>query len=208
MRKARAEVMTPERPIFFTPESVRQILAGRQTETRRVVKRVVKRGSFGSVGDRLWVQEEWRIGSWDEEDATILVDYRSAGHPNSEEWRSIPDDDDGEKFNALWIGTCDELEAKGIESREDGYHWNPGESPCRWRRAIVMPRWASRLTLEITGVTCERVQDITQLGALHEGCDGPDHRAQYAMLWDLTAKHGDEWDMNPWVWAIAFRVVR
>ena len=92
-----------------------------------------------------------------------------------------------------------------------------------WRPSIHMPRWASRITLEITRVWVERVQDITEDEAKAEGIvDGgcmtcgkpetcgcqnprPDRRDSFANLWQSI--YGT-WDANPWVWAVEFRRVK
>lgn len=81
--------------------------------------------------------------------------------------------------------------------------------------SIHMPQWASRLTLEITGVRVERLQDISWIDAKAEGIN-PDSAAvsEYSMvgafgiLWDsINAKRGFGWNNNPWVWVIEFRRV-
>ena len=226
----RCSVVT-DRPILFTPENVLKILDGTKSQTRRVAqvpshwsipparfhKGMFNRYGveesqesikcpFGLVGDRLWVKESWRVGAWNEEEGTIAVDYRADNYARRE-WLTLPDDD-GEKFNKLWLDTCDELSAKGIEPDEDGYHWKPGESPCKWRSGLFMPRWASRLTLEITAIRVERVQDIAQLDAMEEGCSGPDHKAMFRELWDsINMKRGHSWNNNPDVWCLTFRCV-
>jgi hypothetical protein len=91
----------------------------------------------------------------------------------------------------------------------------------RWRPSIHMPRWASRITLEITGIRVERVQEIGEEEARAEGCDGdcpigyiPAYQRaplayHFAQLWDqINGKRpGCSWNDNPWVWAISFRRV-
>ena len=86
-----------------------------------------------------------------------------------------------------------------------------------------MPRWASRLTLEITGIRVERLQDISEADAIAEGCemDGNFPKQQpdpsgigevgwddavewYSWLWESINGPGS-WDKNPWVWVIEFR---
>ena len=223
-----------ERPILFSAPMVRALLDGSKTQTRRVFK--VKNGSlwpnpndlpgmrqilrncpYGQPGDRLWVREAWRIGSWNEDLGLWALDYCDGP---LKKFVGDPTDWDGEKFAALWMQCCDELTKKGIEiGDDDRYHWEPGESPLRWRPSIHMPRWASRITLEITGVRVERVQDIDIADASAEGVTdtgslildkagneqgGP--IAEYAVLWESINGPGS-WEQNPWVWVIEFKRV-
>jgi hypothetical protein len=82
---------------------------------------------------------------------------------------------------------------------------------CRsWKPSIHMPRWASRITLEITGVRAERVKQITGSNLYAEGFPGEAKVGScfgwFVNLWDsLNAKRGFGWDVNPWVWIIEFR---
>jgi len=137
------------------------------------------------VGDHLWVRETW--APYDE----LVLGYAL----DSPEW---------------------------VVFRADGKMWNThthcyadkGDliDPARWRPSIHMPRWASRITLEITGVRMERVQNILERDAEAEGVHPtpefwPDpHRHAFELLWDsIYAKRGLGWDVNPWVWALEFR---
>ena len=173
---------TKERPIMFSGEMIRAILEGRKTQTRRIIKQQpidilpmkandewvtlqtinpkhgrVIRCRFGIPGDRLWVRETWKPGAWREDDGQIAIDYKASPELVSTSLVQIPDDDDGEKFNYLWISLCNELHAKGIEPGDDEeYHWEHGKSPLKWRSPIFMPHWASRITLEIVNVSVER----------------------------------------------------
>ena len=215
---------------------VRAILDGSKRMTRRMMKPqpVIELANlaacpYGQPGDRLWVRESWRIGAWDESDGTIAIDYCDGPR---REWLSILNDDDGEKFNHYWISCCDELARKRIEPGTDGrYHWEPGQSPLRWRPSIHMPRWASRITLEVVSVRVERLGDISEQDAIAEGVEGhhiedgmywrnymltdeeaevspmlTSAKASFRSLWESINGEGS-WSINPWVWAVSFRRV-
>lgn len=225
-----------EKPIPFSGEMVRAILDGRKTQTRRVVKLPCPSdvylgetaglhvwrasGTWGgqlaspyAVGDRLWVRETF-----------VIDDYRYDRGPLPKE-RPADLDDDAIYFRADGR-CCDQFE----------------QCPCGegiaigWRPPMFMPRWASRITLEVTGVRVERVQDIGALDVLEEGTpdeywpkhsgtmvtsagaetrddwiDGRESSAAYAALWDsinADRKGGIyAWVRNPWVWVYEFRRV-
>jgi len=89
-----------------------------------------------------------------------------------------------------------------------------------WKPSIFMPRWASRITLEITGVRVERLQDISASDCYAEGCFRPDQlkslgsevttrdnaRGAYRKLWE-SINGADSWDANPWVWVVEFKAI-
>ncbi len=87
-----------------------------------------------------------------------------------------------------------------------------GPNPCKWRPSIHMPRWASRITLEITGVRVERLNDISEADAIAEGCQcagfpaSLTNRGAFAKLWQ-SINGDDSWAANPWVWVVEFRRV-
>lgn len=204
-----------ERPILFTGEMVRSILAGRKTVTRRVVKpplglagRVKEPGGhrnwhlgdpnavlacpYGQPGDRLWVRETGLISA--EKDAFMYADHGGKLSPDA---------------------------APGSEA------WAREWKSCP---SIHMPRWASRLLSEVTEVRVERLQEISEADAIAEGITvewlgvdgpiyGPGKRAGFGYddqsdsavgafhhLWDaINAKRGHGWEINPWVWVVSFR---
>jgi hypothetical protein len=235
-----------EYPIIFSAPMVRAMLEGRKTMTRRVVKLrndadvVVTNGRvwkparvdydgyvdcpYGRPGDRLWVRENWRVGAWNENDGTVAIDYL-ADSWSRREWLNIKNDPDGEKFNRLWIQSTDDAEK--VYGRIEDFSWEPGNSPCRVRPSIHMPREFARIVLEITDARVERLQDISETDAKAEGvehvvvgsgwrryCDPDseeagvppcaDARSSFASLWAHI--NGEKsWRENPWVWAISFR---
>jgi len=202
-----------ERPILFSSEMVKAILDGRKTMTRRVVKPQPKtaglsgvyadlyhRGPewafwlpdrrmteprtwpcpFGQPGDRLWVRETWAIRDCNPLLAAI---FRA----------DCVEDDSGER-EGWWMD----------KNRNGDEVFIPGK--VEWRPSIFMPRWASRITLEITAVRVERVQDITEEDAWAEGIRTPNPVAGFMLRWeDLNLKRGYGWDANPWAWVITFR---
>ena len=215
-----------KRPIIMGYESVRAILEERKTQSRRVIKPQPKfidslnvpfktddanpKGiincPYGKVGDRLWVRETWGVGCRPDPNSGWVdgIEYK-ADESYLDDIESLPlrviDDQDLEKY------------------QRDG-----------WNSPIFMPRWASRITLEITDIRVERVQDITEEDAILEGisrdfayeCNGwvpsytdpdsggyADYIAAYRTLWDyLNAKRGYPWESNPWVWVVSFKVVK
>jgi hypothetical protein len=212
-----------ERPILFSGEMVRAILDGRKTQTRRVVNRyrwhykdgstsllrTIYHGSpisdwemaamlpscpYGQVGDRLWVRETWNVYSGGYDD---YAGGWEVGYP----YGTIPKE---KPFDATMFYAAD---------GEDG----------PWRPAIHMPRWASRITLEITDIRVERLQDISEEDAIREGVKGccfdsmtgaacydyptVTARERFQKLWDgINGKRGHSWESNPWVWVISFEV--
>ncbi len=218
--------MMKERPILFNSEMVRVILEGRKTQTRRVIKpqSTIEAGGwvrcpYGQEGDRLWVKETWRVGAWNEDLGNIAVDYKADGKCRRE-WINCPDDD---LFNLLWIQSSNDAEKAGKKTDTNGkYNWKAGESPCRWRPSLFMPRWASRITLKIINIRVERVQEISIVDIINEGVvmlpltektnpkprNGRIIKEKFITLWDpINAKRGFGWDKNPFVWVIEFKKI-
>lgn len=206
-----------ERPILMNAPMVRATLAGTKTQTRRIVKGValdwLERDGFtpeftaapenrmcpyGQPGDRLWVREAWmpdppRDGSWPH------VAF------------------DGCKPHDMELIPEQYRTPKHCLYRADGH-----EKLTGWTPSIHMLRWASRITLEITGVRAERLQDISEADCIAEGIEpradgwawytGTDRdwtyttqpRTSYRSLWESINGH-ESWYANPWVWVVEFK---
>ncbi len=210
---------------------VRTVLDGRKTQTRRVIKRqpdsdeehvgwvgaaavwradgiprplgdsTTNKCPYGVPGDRLWVREAHQAVWFSE-------DYESG---SCDEWGPI-----------VPFPETKEAAGKSLQYRAD-YKNDVCSTEDRgwpWRPSIHMHRWASRITLEVTGVRVERVQDITREDAAAEGvvlspdtlfptCNTRDkQREQFPRLWNsINAKRGFGWAVNPWVWVVEFKAV-
>ncbi len=171
-----------EKPILMSTEMVRAILEGKKFQTRRVVKPQ----PFG-VGSRLWVRETFKYIDFDLRDMGEL-------HPNVKiEYKA-----DGLQ---RWV--------KGDYKTQISIPVPPNEI---WRPSIFMPRWASRITLEITELRAQPVQDISEEDAIAEGIANGAYavnpRYSFQVLWDsINKKRGYSWESNCWVWAISFKRV-
>jgi hypothetical protein len=186
-----------ERPILFNDEMVRAILDGRKTQTRRVAK-VETCDTRPLGGGHVFITP---TGCYSPRTPEHHVSYCPYGQPGDRLWVR-------ETFRVIDGQTQPRI---AIDYRAD-----PEDKWCRigdflgdgkkWRPSIHMPRWASRILLEITNVRVERVQEISVADAKAEGVCGLSARAEFLMLWDsINAKRGFGWDANPWVWVIEFR---
>lgn len=206
-----------DRPILFNGPMVRAILEGRKTVTRRPVKATKAHADGFMMLDH---GKGWRPYN-------AFGDFAS-DHEGMEYPIACPY---GKLGDRLWVReTCfinDYREASVPEQeradcethyRADGIPDFEGEEELiRWRPSIHMPRWASRILLEVTDVRVERLQDITEEQALAEGIkkhsDGGYHVEDgkhfsdspvesFACLWSSV---GGDWDANPWVWCVSFK---
>lgn len=213
-----------EHPVLMSNPMVRAILEGRKTMTRRVIKNGLP------IGAKWWKIDDCGDGN------ELL--YRMVDSFNVRTHCKCP----YKIGNQLWLKETWQL----AEWYSD--HWEPAalkDNNChttfkkykadeeienlKWRPSIFMPRWASRITLEITGVRVERVQDITESEAFKEGAQyhdglGVGHngwrhdtegfvynnaRSSFVALWDsINSKRGFGWDANPWVFVIEFKVIK
>ena len=240
------------RGIIFTTESVRAILDGRKTQTRRVMRSqptienlpvgrsyipimrwngkywgsatkdnrdgiaqiaVAKHCPYGKVGDRLWVRETFVIES------NFNLDAEDKYPPPFSDGRPVKRVD-CEEYGKYW----QQCHYRATDPMPLLVNTNTDEE-CKWHPSIYMPRWASRINLEIVSVRVERVAEISEADAIAEGLTIPEHErgtvrlphasarvaktsytTKYKILWDrLNAKRGFAWDTNPYVWVIEFR---
>ncbi|EDZ1187372.1 hypothetical protein AB7Y98_002101 [Salmonella enterica] len=201
-----------ERGMIFNAEMVRAILDGRKTQTRRPIKwkqtrfteiaerddgslwpwaEDCERGGdiwfacpYGEIGDRIWVRETFRVHSRATDVATLV--YRASVRNSwTEQTHRVP------------IAVCDKP-----------------ATPEKWTPSIHMPRWASRILLEITDVRVERLRDLSEEDAKSEGITPPaggvlpgwEYRINFRDLW-MDIYGTDSWEANPWVWVIEFKRV-
>jgi hypothetical protein len=187
------------RPIIFNGHNVCAILDNRKTMTRRVI---IPQPSSGV---------RWGFSGWEDGHGTpIRCPY---GQPGDRLW-----------VRETWCQYGDPMHEYRTYYRADG---DCGPM-AKWRPSIHMPRRASRITLEITGIRVERLQDISDGDVVREGIDEYKIRDQpfplwqipkyppiafprvaFASLWDsINAKRGYSWDSNPWVWVVVFKVIK
>ncbi|HBW9906523.1 TPA: hypothetical protein MFX78_00060 [Klebsiella pneumoniae] len=225
-----------ERGMIFNGEMVRAILDGRKTQTRRPVKFPVHdknlgcelagnelagelsagnylNSAFGKPGDRIWVRETWAtLGN---EDGCCV------------DWEGNLCKGDERPAARIYRASCEQRPGDyGLWSIPDDAYWKPHTKEHKfegaWRPSIHMPRWASRILLEITDVRVERLNSISQEDAQAEGLEltgwrptysDPDSGGEvltpydnFAQLWESI--YGEEnWKANPWVWVIKFKRV-
>lgn len=204
MKTATTETLARERPRSFKDHEVKAILSGAKTQFRVPAnepetayldgraKRLRIGCPCGLSGDRLWVRESFlpcTNGGY--------VDHKSIRDATYVCFR-----DGSQKF--LSGGYYQE------PPRDSGFNWPLG---ARWRPSSHMPKWASRITLEITEVRVERVQGISITDAEAEGvewnrgpfrCGHTNPISAFRSLWDSIHGAG-AWKRNDWVWAVSFR---
>lgn len=197
-----------EKPIMMCGDMVRATLreVDPKTQTRRVIK---------PQPNEAWTVQGPRVIEGFYADGDCKSDLRCPyGQPGDRLW-----------VRETWAHETDFGTATGkalYRADGDNRETECGMPTDKWRPSIYMPRWASRITLEIVGVRVERVQDITEYDAMAEGIDaehadglgfvaiGPNGYRPFVTafreLWDsINAKRGYGWSVNPFVWVVEFK---
>lgn len=208
-----------ERPILFSGPMVRAILDGRKTQTRRIVKPAPStdtteilhsegcewrewfpldgnmhpkswqiRCPYGQKGDQLWVKENFHLGEY-------------VKGPNAQGAAIAYAEGKTTCFRHMT-----DAEMERCRLKPDPRPW----AESRTIPSIHMPRWAGRVTLEITAIRVERLQDISEVDAKAEGIDIPADSYEgkgwmaFKALW-LSINGRESWDANPFVWVVEFQ---
>lgn len=184
--------MTRQIPMLFSAPMIRALLDGTKTETRRILKPQppeqcesveIKYGRYDEKpkpiqpGNLIWCKETFRFHS--------IADLTGP--------------------SLMRPGDAIEYLADG--ERAGDFTAHGGYVPGKTRSSIHMPRLLSRITLRVTDVAVERLQDINEEGALAEGCRLTGRVEEYADLWNSINGAG-AWDANPWVNVIRFEVIK
>jgi hypothetical protein len=213
-----------ERPILFSGPMVRAILReiDPKTQTRRPIKfDIGEPERLSNAAEARPFKADQRMRDWDPKRVvTFWRDGRPFGmmfpwEVGSRLWVRETGWERPERTPRMMRDGADTWKRYYYDA--DGLPQSDHEQFKEWgfkrRPSIFMPRWASRVTLEVTGVRVERLQVISSEDAEAEGVQCQPMSAKgfvdyYRALWDsLNAKRGYGWEKNPWVWVINFRRV-
>ncbi|HEO8956303.1 hypothetical protein [Enterobacter hormaechei] len=199
-----------ERGMIFNGEMVRAILDGRKTQTRRIMKVQPKPCNHTNWPDYS-PESQWKSypNGWC---CAVCANGTTIDHRHHAKGITCPYGTVGDR---IWVRETfspvpDHEEPAGCSAL---LYAADGNGPYgKWVPSIHMPRWASRLTLEITGVRVERLRDLSEDDAKSEGITPPsggvlpgwEYRINFRDLW-VSIYGSDNWEANPWVWVIEFK---
>ena len=205
-------VVPHERPILFSDDMVRAILAGRKAQTRRPCR--IQPELIDGLWHVLYPWGEGGHGIYETEEAMraeydrLMIARCPYGKPGDRLWvretwalEDLPGD--GERV--IWKAD----HAAAWRSRlNDIFYLDTSYKPARWRPSIHLPRELCRLVLNVTAVGVERLQTITEPSAQAEGFAANEAgvaRDRFESAW-ASMYGGESWDTNPWVWVVSFTV--
>lgn len=200
-----------DRPIIFSAPMVQALLAGRKSQTRRVLPLAHPKFSHQNVLDPDMMVDKQYVWFWDGVHDCVGASWPLPYAPGDRLWV---------RENCATWGDHEAI-YRADDAVEYGLAVSDGKFGAKWkaRPSIHMPRWASRLTLTVTDVRVQRLQDISEADAVAEGCDAVlaltikrpngahpgNPRECYCDLWNSLHGPG-AWDANPWVVALTFTV--
>ena len=215
-----------EHPILFKTEMVEAILSGAKTQTRRIVKLPtgyeIQKTDICREVSPTGLKGRWGILAHDADPDLQVPQVKLIPCP----YGGIGD--------RLWVRETFAYVPATAYKHSDGVQQrlNPKDPviaaiyragwdrclPTAWKPSLHMPRWASRLLLEIVDIDIERLQDISEADAAAEGCDHSKSEAAINIGWYIKPKkafyqlwrsiNGEEsWDSNPWVWVVKFKII-
>ena len=178
-----------ERPILFSGPMIRALLDNRKTQTRRVIKPQPEFGVEPCYYCESGFSARDEVGRCMCTQGEIRCPYQVG--------------------TRLWVRETWAKSVIALQYRADNSIVNcmdprleEIETKWGWRPSIFMPRWASRIALEVTGVRVERLQDISEEDAKAEDVA---YRCDYKVVWDEINGKKYPWSSNPWVWRIEFK---
>lgn len=209
--------MNKERPILFNTEMVKAILAGKKTQTRRIIDVPATHNFSG-----------WVIKSTNRKDEGKAC-FSLGKHPlvRDGRYKSCPF---GKVGDTLWVREtfryfdksdecgCTEAPCNCPADKQPIYYANSNNNEEKWRPSIHMPRSSTRIFLKVTSIRVERLQNISEEDAKAEGFDHSESEAAMVVGWyekprkafrrTIEQLYGnDTWESNPWVWVVEFEVM-
>ncbi|MFA8385433.1 MAG: hypothetical protein ACEPO2_07395 [Pelagibaca sp.] len=207
-----------DKPILFSAPMIRALLAGTKTQTRRKLPSAHPKFPELNVLSLDVLIDPQQVWYWDGKHDRVGASYRLPIAPGDRLW-----------VKETWRGSKDYDAYPPREMSHWPVHYDADGAPDerdelgmngRTRSPIHMPRWASRLTLTVTDVRVQRLQEISEADAVAEGCteghtvddisgvhEGWSARTDFRALWNSI--HGpDAWNQNPWVAAYSFTIHR
>jgi hypothetical protein len=204
---------TKSRPIIMSGESVRSIIAGKKNQTRRIVK--APRDKLMWDLSRAWADKGFPDADGEYRSGYLHVPFAH----RSDGWAANGEIDAADRVycphevgDQLWVKEKVYLNGRpGDVEKSWIYAADVSGTSTKARSPLFMPRKCSRLTLEITSVRAEKLQSISAADAIAEGCplNGmATPRVEFMYRWQTLngRKSGANWEDNPFVWCLSFKL--